>query len=257
MRNLHFLASLVALATLPPAGATAQTRALTVAAAANLKPAMEELKKGFEAESPGVEVAVTTGASGVFFAQLQHGAPFDLFFSADRDYPRKVVEAGLASADGEVVYAIGKLVVWTPKGSPLDLEHRGLAALADPAVKRIAIANPSVAPYGRAARAALSAAKVLEAVQDRLVLGENVSQTAQFAQTGAADAAFVPLSLTFAPAFEGGAVYIVPPSSYPAQEQSAVVLRSAHDAALAKAFLAYVTGPRGRAVLGRFGYALP
>ena len=257
MRNLHFLASLVALATLPPAGATAQTRALTVAAAANLKPAMEELKKGFEAETPGVEVKVLTGASGAFFAQIQQGAPIDVFFSADRDYPRKVVEAGLASADGEVVYAIGKLVVWAPKGSAIDLARKGLAALADPAVKKIAIANPAIAPYGRAAQAALADAKVLDAVKDRLVFGENVSQTAQFAQTGAADAAFIPLSLTFTPALRDGVVYVVPASSYPAQEQSAVVLRSSRDPSLAKAFLAYVTGSKGRTILARFGYAFP
>ncbi len=252
MRTVPSLSVLAMLAALP-ATAGAQTRTLSVAAAANLKPAMEELKKGFEAESPGVEVRVTTGASGAFFAQIQQGARIDLFFSADREYPRKVIEAGLASADGEVVYAIGKLVVWTPKGSAIDLEKKGLAALADPAVKKIAIANPAVAPYGRAAEAALAAAKVLDAVKDRLVFGESVSQTAQFAQTGAADAAFIPLSLTFTPALQGGVVYVVPASSYPAQEQSAVVLRSARDAALAKAFVAYVTGAKGRAILTRFG----
>ncbi len=255
MRTLGIVAAVAALALLPR-GAAAQ-RTITVAAAANLQQAMAELKRGFEADTPGARVEITTGASGAFFAQIQHGAPIDVFFSADREYPRKLVEAGLASADGELVYAIGKLVVWTAKGSTVDLAGRGLAALVDPTVKRIAIANPAVAPYGRAARAALAAAKVLDAVQDRLVFGENVSQAAQFAQTGAADAALIPLSLTFSPALADGAVYVVPASTYPAQEQSAVVLRSARDAALATAFVRWVTGPKGRQVLTRFGYALP
>jgi molybdate transport system substrate-binding protein len=255
MRALPLLAALALLAGASPAPGQA-ARTLSVAAAANLRPAMDALAAAFEAEHPGVEVAVTAGASGAFFAQIRGGAPFDLFFSADRDYPRRVVEAGL-SRGGEVVYAVGKLVVWTPRGSPLDLEGRGLAALADPAVRKIAIGNPAVAPYGRAAEAALASAGVLEAVRSRLVLGQNVSQAAQFAQSGGADAALVPLSLALTPGLREGRVHLVPSSSYPAQEQSALVLRSARDPSLAEAFLAFVTGPRGREVLVRSGYGLP
>jgi len=238
-----------AAAAAPPSGS------LTVAAAANLKLAMEELRSAFERARPGAHVVVTTGASGAFFAQIQNGAPFDLFFSADREHPRKLVEAGLA--DREVVYALGKLVVWTPRGSPVDLARDGLRALTDPALKKIAIANPALAPYGRAALAALESSGVLAAVKDRLVLGESVSQAAGFAQSGAADAAVLPASLALSPALAGGNVYPVPPGAHPPIEQSAVVLAGARDPALARAFLDFVTGAAGGAILLRHGYGLP
>jgi molybdate transport system substrate-binding protein len=240
-----------------PALAGGARHTVSVAAAANLKAAAEELKKAFEAEEPGAEVALTLGASGTFFAQLQNGAPFDLFLSADREYPAKVVAAGLARPEDERVYAFGKLVAWLPPGSTLDLGRRGLAALADPGVKRIAIANPAVAPFGRATEAALAAAGVLEAVRAKLVLGTSVGQAAQFATTGAADVAFLPLSLTFGPELSGGTVVPVPERLYPRIEQSGVVLAGAREAALARRLLAFVTGEKGRAILARYGYGLP
>jgi molybdate transport system substrate-binding protein len=232
-------------------------RTLTVAAAANLKIAVEELKKGFEAEHPGVEVALTIGASGAFFAQIQNGAPFDLFLSADREYPGKLVEAKLGNAADEKAYAFGKLVAWLPPGSTLDLEKLGLKALASPNVKRIAIANPAVAPFGRATQAAFKAGGVYEAVKEKLVLGTSVAQAAQFATTGAADVAFLPLSLTFGKELAGGKVYAVPEALYPRIEQSGIVLASSKEAALARAFLAFITGEKGRAILAKYGYGLP
>ncbi|BDG04164.1 molybdate ABC transporter substrate-binding protein [Anaeromyxobacter oryzae] len=252
----------VACAVLPvltaaPTRAEGPRRTVAVAAAANLKPAMDALTRAFEAGHPGVTVAVTTGASGTFVAQLRSGAPFDVFFSADRDYPRRVVEQGLATAEGEVVYAVGALVVWTAPGSSVDVGRRGLAALADPSVKHVAIANPAVAPYGRAAETALRAAGVLDAVRDRLVFGQNVSQAAQFAESGAADAALIPLSLASSPPLARGTIHPVPPSSYPPLEQSVVILKAAREPALARAFVAFVTGPEGRAILARSGYGVP
>lgn len=250
-----------ALATAPTPGGSAPARGasaptiLSVAVAANLKPAMQELARAFEAARPGVEVRVTAGASGTFFAQISAGAPFDLFFSADRDYPRRIVEAGLA--EPEVVYAVGRLVVWVPAGSPLDVARSGLAALAAPAARKIAIANPALAPYGRAAEAALRAAGVYEAVKDRLVLGQSVAQAAQFAQSGAADAALLPASLAALPELASGIAVPVPPATHPPLEQSAVVLRAARDPALARAFLELVAGPPGREILRRHGYDLP
>ncbi len=241
----------------PVAAAAEPRRTLAVAAAANLEPVLAELAAAFEAEQPGVEVRPTLGASGSFFAQLRNGAPFDVFLSADVEYPRKLVEAGLGRAEDEAVYAVGKLVVWTPARSALDLERRGLAALADPALRKLAIANPALAPYGRAAEAALRAAGVLDAVRDRLVLGESVAQAAQFAQSGAADAALVPLSLTFAPALREGRIFPVPEGSYPRQPQSAIALAAARDRALARAFVRFLAGPKGRAVFTRYGYAPP
>ncbi len=273
--------SLLALALLAAVPAFAQPvkRALTVAAAANLKTAAEELKKAFEAGSPGAEVALTFGASGTFFAQIQNGAPFDVFLSADREYPAKVIAAKLgAAADERVyafgklvawlppgsavdldekVYAFGKLVAWLPPGSTLDLERRGLPALAEPGVKRIAIANPAAAPFGRATERALEAAGVYAAVKEKLVLGASAAQTAQFATTGAADVAFLPYSLTFGKELAGGKVVFVPEALYPRIEQSGIVLGAARDPALARAFLAFLTGEKGRAILARFGYGLP
>jgi molybdate transport system substrate-binding protein len=246
---LPLLASCAEEATAPPAA-----RTLRVAAAANLKAPIDELARGFEAGERGVAVRVTTGASGGLVAQLRNGAPFDVFLSADREYPKELVAAGLGAT--EVVYATGRLALWAPKASAVAVP-RGLAALADPAVRKVAIANPAVAPYGRAAEAALRAAGVLDAVREKLVLGASASQAAHFAASGAADAAIVPLSLTHGPELAGGQVFVVPPASYPALEQSAVVLRSAQEPELAARFVAYVTGEKGRAILAKYGYALP
>jgi molybdate transport system substrate-binding protein len=253
-RGVALLVTVLAALARPAAAAPAR---LTVAAAANLRLSAEELKRAFEAEHPGVEVALTFGASGNFFAQLQNGAPFDLFLSADREYPDKVVAAGLAAAADERTYAFGALVVWLPPGSTLDVAGKGLAALADPRVKRIAIANPAVAPFGRAAETALRNAGVLDAVRDRLVLGTSVGQAAQFATTGAADAAFLPRSLTLEQELAAGKVVPVPEQLSPRIEQAGVVLAAAREPALARAFLAFLTGDKGRAILARSGYGLP
>lgn len=252
-RSLLVLALLAAV----PASAAPARRPLAIAAAANLRTAAEELRKGFEVQHPEAEVVLTFGASGTFFAQLQSGAPFDLFLSADREYPAKVVEAKLGAATDERVYAFGKLVAWRPPGSTLDLERRGLAALTDGAVKRIAIANPAVAPFGRATEAALDAAGVRDAVKGKLVLGTSVAQAAQFATSGAADVVFLPYSLTFGKELGGGRVWFVPESLYPKIEQSGIVLAGAKEPALARAFLSYLGSEPGRAVLARFGYGLP
>lgn len=240
-----------------PALGQAPKRTLSVAAAANLKGAADALARSFEAENPGVEVTLTFGASGTFFAQITNGAPFDLFLSADRRYPAKVVQAGLAKPGDERVYAVGKLAVWLSAGSPLDLEARGVPALADGAVRHIAMANPAVAPFGRAAEQALKAAGVYDAVRGKLVLGTSVAQAAQFATTGAAEAAFLPYSLTLGKELSTGKVVLVPETLYSRIEQSGVVLSSSKEAALARKLLAFITGEKGRAVLTRFGYGLP
>lgn len=256
-KSLCFLAATAALTL--PCTAAAQRPAretLSIAAASSLKLPIEEAARAFEAESPGVTVAVTLGASGAFFAQLQQGAPFDLFLSADRDYPRRLVEAGLTAPGGDVVYGVGHLVAWVPRGSPVDLERRGLAALADPSVKRLAIANPRIAPWGRAAESALQAAGILDAVRGRLVLGQSVAQAAGFASTGAADAALIPQSLALAAELRDGRTLALP-AFYPGMPQSAVVIAASPRQALARAFLAFLTGPKGRAILERYGYALP
>jgi len=248
----------LALALLLSAPALAgEPKIVAVAAAANLKTAAEALKKGFEAVHPGAEVTLTFGASGAFFSQIQNGAPFDLFLSADREYPAKVIAARLGAAADERVYAFGKLVAWLPPGSTVDLEKKGLQALADPSVKKIAIANPAVAPFGRATEAALKTAGVYDAVKEKLVLGTSVGQTAQFATTGAADVTFLPYSLTFGRELSAGRVVTVPETLYPRIEQSGIVLSAAKEPALARAFLASITGEKGRTILAKYGYGLP
>lgn len=252
-----FLPLALALLTAAPGPGARTDGTLTVAAAANLGPAVAELKGAFEAARPGVSVSVTLGASGTFFAQIENGAPFDLFLSADRDYPARLVAAGLGAAEDEQVYAHGKLVVWLPAGSTVQVERDGLAALADPRVRAVAMANPAVAPFGRASEAALRAAGVEEAVRRKRVLGTSVAQAAQLATTGAADAALLPLSLARGEALARGRIYLVPEALYPRIEQSGLVLSSARAPALARAFLAFVTSPAGRAILARHGYGLP
>ncbi len=238
------------------AGPAAEPAALRVAAAANVRPLLDELGRAFEAEPGGARVAATYGASGTLLAQLRAGAPFALFMSADRDYPRKAIEVGLATE--EVVYAVGRLVAFVPRGSTAQVAARGLAALADPGVRRVAIANPALAPYGRAAEAALRAAGVLDAVRPKLVLGESVAQAALLAHAGAVDAALLPASLGAAPELAAAGVVVpLPAEIAPPVPQSAVVLRAARGAELARAFLRFVTSPRGRAIVARHGYDLP
>jgi len=240
-----------------PASAEGPKKPVTVAAAANLKTAAQELKEGFEAQHPEVEIRLTFGASGAFFSQIENGAPFDLFLSADREFPDRVVAARLGSPSDERTYAYGRLVAWVPAGAKVELERKGLAALAEPGVKRVAIANPAVAPFGRATEAAFRSAGIYDAVKGKLVLGTSVGQAAQFATTGAADVALLPYSLTFSNELGGGRVFFVPDVLYPRIEQAGIVLSGAKEPGLARAFLAFITGEKGRAILAKYGYGLP
>jgi molybdate transport system substrate-binding protein len=231
---------------------------VTVAAAADLKYALDEVVAAFARDRPDVGVSVTYGASGNFFAQLQNRAPFDVFFSADVEYPRKLIADGLADKDSEFTYAVGHLVVWVRKESPLDVERVGIKALVDPSVRKVAIANPQHAPYGRAAEAALKSLGVYDQVKDRLVLGENVAQAAQFAETGSADAGVFALSLALAPSMrDKGRCWEVPLDAYPRLEQGAAILSWVKDRDAADALCAYVKGPNGREILRRYGFVLP
>ena len=255
---LHRTLALLLTASLTvPAPATRRRAAVHLGGrGSSMKPAFEEIAKLFQAKT-GVEVKSTFGASGTFFAQVANGAPFDLFLSADSGYPAKMVEQGLA--DGEAFpYAYGKLVVWVPKGSTLDLDGKGLAALADPSVQKIAIANPNVAPYGRAAKSAMEKAGVFSAVKERIVMGQNVNQAAQFVQSEAAQAAFLPLSLASVPPLsEQGRTWLVPSDMYPRVEQAGVVIKGTKQPALARELAAFMLGDEARGVLARYGYGLP
>lgn len=241
-----------------PVASLSSTGRVRVAAASDLRFAMDDLIAKWSSGNPGIVVEPTYGSSGNFLAQIKEGAPFDVFFSADAEYPRELEKAGLAEGGSTQLYGIGQIVVWVPVGSTLDVESRGLEALTDPLVKTVAIANPEHAPYGRAAVAAMKTAGVYDTAQPKLVLGENVSQAAQFVESGNADVGVFALSLAVAPALnDKGRYALVPIESYPRLEQGAVVLNAAVDPAAARGFLAFVLGPDGRAVLDRFGFLLP
>jgi molybdate transport system substrate-binding protein len=258
-----FAASLVWLAAVAAAGAPAcaggrfpERRQVRVAAAADLNVALGDLIARFTA-SHAVDVSVAYGSSGNFYAQLLNQAPFDLFFSADVEYPRQLASRGLAVEGSEFVYAIGRLVLWVPSASPLDLRD-GLRSLGGAGVSHVAIANPDHAPYGRAAVAAMRTAGIYDAVKPKLVFGENVAQALQFVQTGAAGAGIVALSLALAPAVkESGRFVELPADSYPRMEQGGVILKRAADVDAARALRAYVLGSDGRAILKQYGFSLP
>jgi len=237
---------------------TAAGAEVSVAAAADLKFALDAAVPDFRKSRPDVDVKVTYGSSGSFFAQIESGAPFDLFLSADVDYPEKLAARGLTVPGSEFLYATGRIVVWVRKESPLDVAGQGLSALTGPSVKKVAIANPRHAPYGRAAEAALKSLGAWDAVREKLVFGENVAQAAQFVESGAADAGIVALSLALAPEMAvKGRWAEIPPSAHPPLRQGGVILKSSASPDAAKVFRDYLVGPAGRAVLTRYGFALP
>ena len=234
----------------------AQKREVRIAAAADLQFGMSDLAHQFE-KSTGDVLHVTYGSSGNFFSQLQNGAPFDLFFSADIDYPNKLQSAGLAEPGSIFTYAIGRIVIWAPADSKLEVADQHWNALLDAGVNKIAIANPEHAPYGRAAVAAMQAAGIYDRVKVKLVFGENISQAAQFVQSSNAQAGIVALSLATSPAMKDGKRWEIPAATYPPIEQAVVMLKNAKDKDAARAFLEFVKSEPGRATLTKYGFALP
>jgi len=233
-----------------------QAGELTVAAAADLNFAFKELVPTFEQQT-GEHVKLTLGSSGNFFSQIQNGAPFDLFFSADIGYPKKLEEAGLVVPGSLYPYAVGRIVLWAGKDSHLDLSQ-GLEILREPTIKKIAIANPKHAPYGRAAVAAMEYFKVYDQVKDKLIFGENISQTAQFIESGACDAGIIALSLALAPAMKAaGQYWEIPAVAHPPLEQGAVILNQSKNPEAARQFLEFIKGSHGQEIMKRYGFMLP
>jgi molybdate transport system substrate-binding protein len=231
--------------------------ALVVAAAADLSTALQEIADRYEKKT-GVQVKLSFGASGALTQQIHNEAPFDLFFSADMDYPRQLIAAGEADGASLYQYAVGKLVLWVPADSPLDVEHRGMDILLDPSVKKIAIGNPQHAPYGRAAVAALKHAGLYDQVADRLVLGENIAQAAQFVESGNAQAGFVALAHAAAPAMKGkGKYWEVPADFYPPLAQGVVVLSHSRNKKEAAEFLEYFKTKEVAELMRKYGFTLP
>ncbi len=240
-----------------PAGPEKGT-VVTVAAAADLRFAFDALLAGLHRAEPDLRVVVSYGSSGSFYSQLVHGAPFDLFLSADIAYPRMLVEAGLAGATGEFTYARGFLVMWVPEQSPLEPARNRWETLNHPSVRKIAIANPAHTPYGRAAEAAMKSAGVYDAVRDRLVPAENIAQAAQFVDTGAADVGLIALSLALAPTMrDRGRYWKIPADSYPAIDQGGVILLRTRELPGTQRVRDYLMGGEARAVMKRYGFSVP
>lgn len=254
MRFFTKIIALASVAILLSDVSCAQGSEVRVAAAADLKFAMADLAGQFEKQS-GTKVDVTYGSSGNFFAQLQNGAPFELFFSADIDYPKKLEAAGLSEPGTLYEYAVGRIVIWTPADAKVDVVKEGWKALLDDRVQKIAIANPKHAPYGGAAVAAMQKAGIYDQVKAKLVYGENVSQAEQFVQSGNAQAGIIALSLASSPSMKDGKSWEIPAELHPAIEQGAIVLKSAKNKSAALAFLEFVKSDAGRAVLSKYGFA--
>jgi molybdate transport system substrate-binding protein len=229
---------------------------VTVAAASDLIYAMNEIATTFE-NATGCAVRVSTGSSGNFLSQIENGAPFDVFFSADIDYPKKLETEGLAAPGSTYLYAVGKIVLWVRNDFRLDIA-KGFAVLRDPAVRKVAIANPQPAPYGRAAEESLHKAGFYDEIKNRLVLGENISQTAEFVESGNADVGILALSLAVSPGLKDkGRFWRIPESLYAPIEQGVVILRSSKNPGGAQMFLNYIKSPATAALLERYGFVLP
>jgi molybdate transport system substrate-binding protein len=226
---------------------------ITVAAAADLQFAMQDVAARFQKET-GKTVKLTYGSSGNFFQQIQNGAPFDVFFSANLDYAKKLDAAGLTEPGSYYPYAKGKIVIWVRNDSKLDLSS-GMQALLDPSIKKIAVANPEHAPYGQAAVAAMQNDQIYEKVKDKFVLGENISQTASFVVSGGADVGIVALALALSPNMKDKGRYVeVPAGEYPPIEQACVILASSKNKETARQFLAFIKTPAIGDLLRSYGF---
>lgn len=236
----------------PPAWASE----LKIAAASDLNFAFKDLVTEFEKKT-GDRVKLTLGSSGNFYSQIENGAPFDLYFSADIRYPQKLVEGGHGIADSLYKYAVGRIVLWVPTGSTVSID-KGFESLVGPSVRKVSIANPKHAPYGRAAVAALEHFKLYDTVKNKLVMGENISQAAQFVESGASDAGIIALSLAMAPTMKSaGKYWEVPAEAHPPIEQGAVILKRSINQEKAREFLKFLQGSEGQEIMRRYGFLLP
>jgi len=225
---------------------------VNVAAASDLNFAIKEIIQQFERET-GHKVVLTLGSSGNFYAQIVNGAPFDVFLSADLNYPQQLEKAGRTVPGTTFIYGVGRIALWVPKNSKIKLEALGMKALIEPSVRKIAIANPEHAPYGRAAVVAMQNADVYESVKSKLVLGENISQAAQFVQSGAADVGIIALSIALSePMQRAGTYWPIPRESYPSLEQGAVLLKRAGPGA--KAFHEWLRGVEARKIFAKYDF---
>jgi molybdate transport system substrate-binding protein len=253
MKNIKSIFALLAAISLCAFTFFQQQPKITIAAAADLKFAMDSIIISYKAQNAGADIQVIYGSSGKFFQQITNGAPFDIFFSADVDYPNKLKDNGL-TIGAIKTYGIGQIVLWSKKTDP-NIEQMNTLLNAD--IKKIAIANPSHAPYGKRAQESLQYYKLYDKIHNKLVLGENISQTAQFVTTGAADIGIVALSLALSPAMknEGGKYYLIPEQSHTQLEQAYALLKHAHGNATAAKFYNFISSPAAINILKYYGFS--
>lgn len=232
---------------------SAWAQSLTIVAAASLRFAMEDVAREFEQRHPGSNIDIVFSSSGKAYAQITHGAPYEIFFSADRDYPEKLYREGFA-LDSVRQYAVGRLVIWQRRGGPVDLSKK-VAGLDNPAVRRLAIANPELAPYGAAAKEALIKQGLWEKLTPRLVMGENISQAAHFAASGAAQAGMIAYALALSDDMQrSGEFTLVDESLHSPMSLGFVILKTAQGNPLAQEFGAFVLSTDGKKILSRYGF---
>ncbi len=230
---------------------------ILIAAASNLRFAMHEICLAFQKSYPSIQTKVSYGSSGNFFAQIKQGAPFDIFFSASTDYPEQLEKEGYTVKGMQKVYAVGKIVLWVVKSSMVDPD-KGLQTIVLPGIKKLVIANPKHAPYGRAAEESLRYYGLWEKSKEKLIYGENISQTAQFVHTGAADAGIIALSLAVSPEMlHEGSYWTIPVESYNDIEQVYAVLQKGKGKENIRKFLDFLEGDKGRRILTRYGFVIP
>jgi molybdate transport system substrate-binding protein len=232
----------------------AQAEKITIAAAADLKFAMDEIVDAYKKSNAADQIEVVYGSSGKFNTQIQQGAPFDLFFSADIAFPRELAKNGLAAFEVKP-YAVGRIVLWS---ASMDASKMTLDSLTDPKIARIAIANPQHAPYGKRAEEALRSSGLWEKIESKLVYGENIANTAQFVQTGNAQVGIIALSLALSPELSAkGGYYLIPDKLHAPLEQGFIITKRAAGNALAKRFAGYMASRPARAVMTKYGFVLP
>ncbi|MHB1106858.1 MAG: molybdate ABC transporter substrate-binding protein [Lutibacter sp.] len=233
-------------------GCTIQAQKVSVAAASDLKFALDSIILVYQKQHASEKIQVTYGSSGKFFEQIQYDAPFDLYFSADVSYPKKLKEQGFTISEVKT-YGIGRIVIWSKKINP-NVEK--MNSLLNPKLNKIAIANPDHAPYGEKAKESMQYYKIYDQVKSKFVYGENISQTAQFVQLGAADIGIVALSLALSPTMKkaGGNYYVIPEKSHQPLEQGYVILKHAKNNPNALKFYNFVASPTAIKILTHFGF---
>jgi molybdate transport system substrate-binding protein len=228
---------------------------ITVAAAADMKFAMEEIASSFRATHPADEVEVIFGSSGKAHTQIQQGAPYDLYFSADVSFPQELIERGMSASLEVIPYALGRIVLWS---STFDASTMTLENLADPKIIHVATANPAHAPYGRRAVEALKSSGMWDKIEPKMVYGENITQATQFVQSGNAQVGIIALSLAVSPELTSkGGYYLIPDTLHEPLKQGFIITKRAENNELAHKFADYMNSKEARSVMVRYGFVLP